>query len=282
MKIFSRVFVSILALAVVPSSLPASDSETGVIVMSNGGSRAWNKSVKEAVRNAELPCPYRIFFGMGDTASQVRELQRNVRELEGKGAHTIIVVPLLISSYSQVARQWKYLFGIDVQPGFINNPLFPVEKHSTIRFVDPLNDSSAVVEILLDRAQEISEDKSKESVVIVSQGPNDESDNVRWSQILGSLSHRIRERAGFRSVEGVSLRDDAPSAVRARAIQNLRARIQAINNSGSKALVVLLLISQGGIENKLALELRGLPYTLNTKPLLPDARLSDWIRSQVP
>jgi len=64
------------------------------------------------------------------------------------------VVPLLVSSYSEVARQWKFLLGVDVQPGFTNNPLFPVQKRASIHFFDPLDDSAVVVEILLDRAHE--------------------------------------------------------------------------------------------------------------------------------
>src|SRR5579872_2147166 len=143
---------------------------------------------------------------MGDTASELRDLQDDVRSLEEQGAHTIVVVPLLVSSFSEVARQWKYLLGVGVQPGFINNPLFPVEKHSTIQFMEPLNDSAVVVEILLDRAQAISEQASKESVIIVAHGPNDESDNARWNQILQTIAARVKERSGFKSVEGFNLR----------------------------------------------------------------------------
>ena len=124
--------------------------------MAHGGTSAWNKTVKKAVKGADLPYPYRIFYGMGDTAAQQHELQDAVTDLEDEGAHTIYVVPLLVSSYSEVARQWRYLLGLDVQAGFMNVPLFPVQKHSTIRLGDPLNDSAVVVEILLDRAREIS------------------------------------------------------------------------------------------------------------------------------
>jgi sirohydrochlorin cobaltochelatase len=258
------------------------DSDVAVIVMAHGGSSLWNKTVKRAVQQARLNCPYRIFFGMGDNQRQRLQLQEDISDLEAQGAHTLVVVPLLISPYSEVSRQWKYLLGVDVQPGFINNPLFPVEKHSTIRFMEPLNDSAVVVEILLDRAQEISESPDKETVVIVAHGPNDESDNARWVRTLQNLSKGIKERGHFQSVEGFTLRDDAPSAVRTRAIQNLRNRIQEVSKGTGRALVVLLLLAEGGIEHKLALELRGLEYKLNTKTLLPDSRISEWIRSQVP
>ena len=279
------VCAGVLSVALLLPNIPGlarADAEAAVLVMAHGGSSTWNRTVRKAVKDADLPYPYRIFFGMGDNAAEQRVLQQDVSELENEGAHTIYVVPLLVSSYSEVARQWKYLLGVDFQPGFVNNPLFPVEKHASIRFFDPLNDSAVVVEILLDRAHEISADPRKESVIIVAHGPNDNSDNLRWIDILKNLSNRIKDRGGYRSVEGVTLRDDAPSAVREQAVDFLRQRVGAAEQAGARALVVIDLLAPGGIEHKIGLELRGLNYAFNTKALLPDSRISEWIRSQVP
>ena len=146
------------------------------------------------------------------------------------------MVPLLVSSYSEVARQWKYLLGVDVQPGFMNNPLFPVQKHSSIHFGEPLNDSAVVVEILLDRAQEISTTPGKETVIIVAHGPNDNSDNDRWNQIMQNVADRLKERGGYKNVEGVTLRDDAPPAVREQAVEGLRMRVKAAGRGRNSRL----------------------------------------------
>jgi len=258
------------------------ESETAVLILANTSTSQWTKTVKKAVKAADLPYPYKIFFGMGDTSTQQRELQEAISDLEEEGAHSIYVVPFLVSPYSDAMRQWKYLLGVDVQPGFINNPLFPVQKHSTIHFSEPLNDSAVVVEILLDRAQEISSSPAKETVIIVAQGPNDDGDNARWNQILQNIANRLKERGGYKAAEGVTLRDDAPPAIRQQAIQTLRDRVKAAGQSGSRALVVTLLLAPSGIEHKIGLELRGLNYAFNTKALLPDSRISEWIRSQVP
>ncbi len=278
-----RVFSAIaIIVAIGLPGLVHGDSETAVIIMAHGGSPQWNKTVKKAVKEAQIPYPHKIFLGMGDTSSEQHQLQDMISDLEGEGAHTIYVVPLLVSSYSEVSRQWKYLLGIDVQPGFMNNPLFPVQKHSTIRFADPLNDSAVVIEILLDRAHEISTTPSKEALILVAHGPNDNTDNARWNEILQNISNRLKERGGYRSVEGITLRDDAPAATRQQAVERLRSRVQAADAAGSRVLVVGLLLAPGGIEHKIGLELRGLNYTFNTNALLPDSRISEWIRSQVP
>jgi sirohydrochlorin cobaltochelatase len=274
--------VLVLTSAALFSGTARADEGVAVLVLAEPGSAPWVKSIKTAVKQAEMPCPYRIYFGLGDSAKGVRQLQSQISALESSGAHTIVVIPLLVSSYSGVGRQWKYLLGVDVQPGFIANPVFPVTKRSSIRYMEPLNDSAVVVEILLDRAQELSSDPSEEHVVIIARGPRDDSDNALWIQILSNICKRLKERGNFRTVEGFTLRDEAPSAKRLAALQSLRSRISAIEQSGRRAIVVSLLLAPGGIEHKLGLELRGLSYALNTKTLLPDSRLSEWIRSQVP
>ena len=258
------------------------ESTTGVLVLAQGGNSRWIKIVKAAVKQADLPYPTRLFFGDCDTAREVHELQEDVQDLESDGAHSIVVIPLLISPYSSIARQWKYLLGVDFQPGFISNPSFPLERHSNIHFMETLNDSAVVVEILLDRAQELSEQPSKESVIVVSIGAADGSDNNHWIEILKALCQRVKERGGFKSVEGFTLRDDAPSAARLESMQALRDRISAIDDSSSRALVIPLVLYSSGLENRLGLELRGLTYAFNTKTLLPDNRIAEWIRSQVP
>lgn len=258
------------------------DSEAGVLVMAQGGDRAWKTTVRKAVKAAKIPYPYRIYFGAGDNASGHAEVQSLVEGLESDGANTIYTVPLVISSYSEIVRQWKYLLGVDVQPGFMNTPLFPIHKRAAIRFTDPLNESAVVVEILLDRAHDISSRPESESVIIVSRGAKDHADNDRWLQNLQSISSRLKERGGYKTVEAVTLRDDAPSATRQKAVEYLRQRVKAVEQSGNRALVVTFLLSTGGLEHRIGLELRGMSYAFNTKALLPDARISEWIRSQVP
>jgi sirohydrochlorin cobaltochelatase len=257
-------------------------SDTAVLIMSTDRSKAWVKTLRKAVRSAELPYPHQVFFGSADTPDQVAELQTYIRDLEDEGANTIVVVPLLISAFTPVSRQWRYLLGVDMQPGFNSTPFFPIKKRATIRYSEPMNDSAVVVEILLDRAQEISSQPDKETVIVVARGPANEDDNERYSQILNSIATRLRQRGHFKSVESFTLRDEAPSVVRDQAVQTLRTHIQALNQSDTRVLVVALALSSGGLEHKLGLELRGLSYVFNTKALLPDSRISEWIRSQVP
>jgi sirohydrochlorin cobaltochelatase len=276
-----RILLSLVVVIGLSALSWSASSDVGVLVMAHGGTPLWNKTVTEIVKRAELPYPTRIFFGMGHSREEVDKLQDQVNWLQGKGVHSIIVVPLLVSSYSEVYRQWRYLLGAAVNPGFDTN-FFPVEKRVEIQFSEPLNDDPIVGLILLDRAREISQNPAQETVIIVAHGPNDESDNEKWLRSLGHLANTVKSRGHFRSVEGMTLRDDAPEEVRAQAITSIRNRVEAIEQEGGHALLIPLLIAPGGIENKVSVELKGLVYTLNAKTLLPDHRISQWIRSKAP
>ncbi len=285
MRLLFKALPKILILSLLLPLLPRtarSDSDAAVLILAQFGDRMWKNSVKHVVKAAKLPYPTLIFFGAADTIGGQQELQNMVEHLESNGANTIYVVPFTISTYSEVVRQWKYLLGIDVQPGYMNNPLFPITKRSTIRFLEPLNDSAVVVEILLDRTHEISASPEREHVIVVSRGARDHSDNDRWLKILKSISLRLKDRGGYKSVEAITLRDDAPAETRQNAVNYLRQRVKFAEQSGARALVVTLLLSPGGIEHRIGLELRGLTYAFNTKALLPDSRISEWIRSQIP
>lgn len=264
-----------------PFQVFAAERSVGVLIMAHGGSPRWNKTVKETVKEAQIEYPTRIFFGMGHSKEEADQLQAEVRALEKK-VSTIIVVPMLVSSYSEIYRQWRYLLGVDVAPGFSTTNFFPIGTRATIQFAEPFNDDPIISLILLDRAREMSQNPAQENVILVAHGPNDNSDNERWLQMLGRVSQTIQSRGRFKSVQGMTLRDDAPSDIRSGAVNLLRNRVEQINRAGERAVIIPFLIAPGGVENKIGVALKGLEYTLNAKVIAPDHRLAQWIRSKVP
>ncbi|OGR93029.1 MAG: hypothetical protein A2992_04645 [Elusimicrobia bacterium RIFCSPLOWO2_01_FULL_59_12] len=277
-----RAFLFLIVVTGLPVSGGSEASRVGVLVMAHGGSPVWNRTVKDMVKEAGIEHPTRIYFGMGHTKEEADLLQAAIKHLEGKRVHTIVVIPLLVSSYSEIYRQWRYLLGVDVNPGFNSTSFFPVTRRATIEFGEPFNDDPIISLILLDRAREISQNPGQESVVLVAHGPNDDSDNARWMQMLSRVCRTIQVRGRFKSVQGMTLRDDAPNEIRSQAVASLRGHVEAIGKEGSRALVIPYLIAPGGIENKVGIALKGLDYTLNAKVVAPDHRLAQWIRSKIP
>ena len=72
-----------------------------------------------------------------------------------------------------------------------------------------------------------------ESVVLVAHGPNNEEANRHWLEMLRSFADRLKAKGSFRVVKGLTLREDAPKKVRARATRDLRATVKELNKLGT-------------------------------------------------
>src|SRR5947207_9764296 len=104
--------------------------ERGILVMAHGGTKIWNGVVNDCVKNANPAYPTRIFFGMGCTKKETDDLSQQIQQLESQGVRSIVVVPLAVSSYSEVYRQWRYLLGLQSQPGFDAKLLAEMMHHT--------------------------------------------------------------------------------------------------------------------------------------------------------
>ena len=252
----------------------------GVLVLAHGGSFFWNRTVRRTVRQAQLDAPTAVAFGMGFHRREAAALQQAVDQLERQGVQEIVVVPLLVSSASEVFRQLQYLLGQRPEPAVHHEPVTPVTTHAAIRMPAALDDDPVVAEIVADRARALSRRPDRETLVLVAHGPNTEEDNATWLACLARIGDAVRAQAGFRRVAAVTLRDDAEPAVKEQATAQLRAVVQQAAGEGD-VLVVPLLIARGGIESGIPKRLAGLPYRYDGRTLLPDARIAPWLRRRV-
>ena len=256
-------------------------SETvGVLILAHGGSPRWNRTVRQTVAAAHLDSPTRIVFGMGMHAEEVRRLQRAIEELEQRGVRRLIAVPLLISSASEVMRQFQYLLGArDHGPW---EEVKPVNLRVPVTLTTPLDDDPAVSAILLDRARQLSRAPGGKAVILIAHGPTSEEDDARWLEVMGRIARQLEDAGGFRAVVPVTMRDDAPEAVRDAATKRMREVVEREARQGADVvLVVPLLLATGGIEAKIPHRLSGLAYRYQPQALLPDVRVAQWITRQV-
>ena len=142
-----------------------------------------------------------------------------------------------------------------------------------------MDDHPLVSEILLNYARSLSQQPGMESLVLVAHGPNEDAENEKWLEHLRAHADRIQEQLGFRRVEVVTLRDDAPQAVRDAATEELRAVVRQAGEN-SKVLILPVLISVGDIQRKIRERLDGLPYVMSEKGLLEHSLAAEWIRQQ--
>ena len=255
-----------------------SAQQAGVLVVAHGGSRQWNDLVRDVVKRAQLEAPTEVAFGMAMHPEEVQAMQQAVDRLERRGVNRIVVVPFLVSSYSEVFRQYEYLFGIHPEAEWPEAGR-PLALHVPVVMGQALDDSPVVAEVLLDRARRLSVSPAEETVIVVAHGPNGEDDNDQWLRTMQHLAQHLKRQGGFRAVEPFTIRDDAPEAIRGRAIASLRAAVQASSTQG-QVLVVPLLIAQGGVEQKIPKLLAGLSYRYKPRALLPHPKMAQWIAQQ--
>lgn len=257
--------------------ISSAKGEQGVLILAHGGNMTWNENVIAAVQGLNETRPVVIHFGMGmHDASYLKEA---VGTLEAAGAKEILAVPLFVSSYSSIIRQLEYLLGLRAESPF-DTKLTPVTAAARISMAGALDGAEEVVEILKERIVAISEDPSLETIILVAHGPVDDGDNVRWNEMLDAMTARLKTETPYRSIRHVSLRDDAPVAVKDAAVVELRKLVQEASQTGG-ALVVPFLISEGGIEAKIPVHLKGLDYRFYSKGLLPHPNIQKWLARQI-
>ena len=293
---------SLLACVVMLAGGPAwaqTPDKPGILLLAHGGSPAWNAEVEALAAKVDATMPVETAFGMATRTT----MQAAVDRLVARGVTRISAVPLFVSSHSSVITSTAYLLGARKEApadlaifakmshggsggghgvaGMIvvaaADPTSPVTSPVPIRMSPALGPHPIVSDILVSRAKEVSRDPAKESVILVAHGPVPDDDNRRWLEDLAVHAGRIRQAVPFASVDGLTVRDDAPAPIREAASADLRALVTRRIGEGSRVLIVPVLLSFGGIEAGVRNRLDGLDYTMGRQGIIPDDRLIGWI-----
>jgi len=269
----------------------------GILLLAHGGSAEWNAHVSNLARQVDGTAPTEVAFGMATRAT----IQAALDRLGARGVNRVVAVPLFVSSWSSVITSTAYLLGVraDAPPELAlyarmsHSPAsggasrhgdhgatdaeMPVKTTIPVRMAPALNDHPIVAEILTSRARSISRNPADEAVVLVAHGPTADAENRRWQSDMASLAEQMSRAEPFASIDSVTLRDDAPKAIRDRATAELRGLVTKRLGEGRRVLIVPLLVSFGGIERGLRQRLEGLAYAMPHAALVPDDRLVAWV-----
>lgn len=295
---WNTTLIFVLAL-LLGAARPALADGTGLLLLAHGGAPDWNARVLDVARELDQTQPTEVAFGMATR----RTLQDAVDRLNQRNVSEIVVVPLFVSSWSSVITASEFLLGLRAEAppelaifarmdhgrpaccddaahaGHAADGSTPVVSKAPItRMTSALNAHPLVGRILTARAQSISRDAAAEAVVLVAHGPVSDDENRQWLADMQRLAEQVQQAGGFGAVDYLTVRDDAPKAVRDMATVELRALVSRRADEGKRVLIVPLLLSFGGIERGIVQRLEGLPYTLADAALMPDPRVVQWVR----
>ena len=267
----------------------------GVLVLAHGGSPAWNENVQAITTSVNRTMPAEVAFGMATRAN----IQGAIDRLVSRGVTRIVAVPLFVSSHSTVITSTEYLLGLrkDMPPDLVRfakmshghadahaghggataeDGTSPVISPVPLSMTPALDAHPLVTAIVGSRASAISHEPAREAVILVAHGPVDEATNERWLVNLRLIAGELQKSGGFRGVDALTVRDDAPAPIRDEASAALRALVER-RSKEARVLVVPVLLSFGGIEEGIRKRMTGLDYTMSAQALAPDDRLVTWI-----
>ena len=237
----------------------------------------WNQNVEKLAATLNSSTPTEVAFGMAEPES----IQAAVDRLTARGVSDIVAVPLFISSHSPIIENFQYILGLRSTLA-AKTSLKSLEKVKTtarFRFTSALDSSPLVSQILLERAKGLTKSPATTTVVLIAHGPNDEEDNKLWQKDMSAHAAYLRAKGGFRSAEFLTIRDDAEGPVKNAAIADFRKRVEDGSKIGP-AVVVPVLLSEGGIEEEVEGTLKGLKYAF-AKPLMPHPNFVLWVKEQI-
>ena len=273
----------------------------GILLLAHGGQPEWNARVQALAASVNETQPVEVAFGMASRPS----IQSAVDRLVARGVTSIVAVPLFISSHSSVVTSTAYLLGVRAEmpedlkifakmnhgahtlgheghpmpPSDPSDNMRPIEVAVPVAMTAALDHHTIVGSILTDRARAISQRPADEAVVVVAHGPVPDDDNKRWLSDMQLLAGQVAGAVSFAAIDYLTVRDDAPKAVRDAATAELRAMVEGHIRAGRRVLIVPLLLSFGGIEKGIHQRLQGLDYVMAPHALMPDERLADWVRA---
>ncbi len=269
------VFLAVFGVFVTLSSSARQVEKVGLLVMAHGGSPEWNSAVIDAVTPLKKSYSTAIAFGMADP----KTLQIAVSELEDEEVTRIAVVRLFMSAESFL-RQTLYALRLsDDESVFSGSSDLRQQLDITVPVSinkEGLLDASFVGQVLTKRVSDLSTGPENETILIIGHGPENDDENVRWLERMNLLAESVRESAPFHAVRVFTLREDWTGKRKPVELE-LQTLLRSESVAGREVLVIPFRLFGFG---PYAEVLDGLPYRADSLGLLPDSRVSNWIREE--
>lgn len=254
----------------------ASRAEIGIVVMPHGATKPWNDAVESLVAPLRAHYDVEMAYGMADP----RVIQEAVSRLEGRGIRRIVFVRMYALSQHMKDRT-DYILGLtDAIPGQSHDHAMPTQVRSAALFsgFGGYEETAQVADILHERIVEVSQDPSKETILLLAHGEKTDTGNARWLQVMEANISRLKEEphcSKLKSIRAATVREDWPE-LREKAVAEIRDMIQEEAREGRVLVIADRLYGSGPYKKLLA----GLDYVLNDKGLAHPA-LSRWLEDEV-
>ena len=256
-------------------------AQTGLLVVSHGANTEWNGQVRETMSQVRWEGPTAAAFLMGPEAANSGWNQA-VAALVAKGAKSIVVVPLMVSSHGSHYRQIQFYAGIiDSLPAELTGHDHGEHEAPPVPMtVSPALDASPeMLDALVERWRGLDPARRNAPLVLLGHGPQDPGDAERWIAAFQRGLDQLKTAGHAAEGRSALLRDDAAPQVRAASIREMRDTVTALAARANDSVTVMtVLISQGGMQRTtIPKDLDGLPVRYAPVSLTPLPAIARWI-----
>lgn len=296
--------MTLALLAVLLAAGPAAASEPGapakpgygLLLLAFDAGSGWKKDLG-ALRGQLKHMAVESVGGAADPVAVQKAVERLERQRPGK----IVVVSLEPLSESPAMNQTRYLLGVR-EDGGEDRPdadaerldggrksslvleaaqpkwLKRVKSSTPLVLSASMDQSPLLAAILADRAKKLSRDPSRDTVLLVGQGPRSDKALKAWQTAADAVAEQVRAKGGFARAAAVHVRDGVRASQRDRDRDGLKAKLGALAAQGS---VVAVPLAPDGrrLERTLRQNAGSTAYRWDGQGVLGDARLLDWIKT---
>lgn len=252
------------------SYLPLTQDDIGIILVPHGSDYNWNQAMRAAM------APIRDRYVTEEAFSMVDPfvVERAVRKLEKKGVKAAVLLRIF-SLESSFKNQAEYVLGL--RPEYRGPHAERISSHLLFSTTGGMEAHPLLQEAMLERALEVSENPSRETVVLVAHGTGGDAQNEHWLKNLATIADYIRSHnPDFRDVKFHTLREDWPDK-REASVEALRASVEKASENGGIALVIPVRTIDQGPE---AAFLEGLTFRHGTG-FAPHVKFVQWLEETI-
>jgi len=244
-------------------------AEVGVILVPHGADFHWNETMRRGI------APLRDDYVTEDAFSMVDPplIERAVRRLEARGVKAAVLVRIF-GLESSFRDKTEYVLGLRRDyAGFPDRIVTPLELHT----LGGIEDSPHLAAALEDRIAEVSEEPSRETVILLAHGAGSEEDNDHWLGLLENVAAAIDDRTGgrYRDIVYDTWREDWPEK-RDAAVARIRERVQGAGRDGTALVIPVRTVGRGPASEHLT----GLEYREATG-FAPHPAFTAWLRETI-
>lgn len=265
---------------------PWGKKSVGVLMVAEYGGGEWNRFVADARKAMGKEIPLEAYAG----ALGGKSLQKAVDRLQSQQIERIVVVPVFLESAVPEVEQLNYLFGAREYPSEAFLEKWRMGKRMVTRvkakvpvvITAAIDGHDSVANILLSRAQEMSREPKKETILLLGTGGAGDAEHALLSARVESLARGVASRGGFSGASGFLVRPATPKRPlqREQSMRGLRHAIREASQHSRVIVVPCVLIDDGSLRSWKK-ELDNLFYRWRGKTLLPDAALLTWMKTRI-